>query len=197
MVGKGRLEYWGIPPETEVHRELETLMRPDQLIVREAFRRGFRFDKHYVRFMMYGYVRPDTLEDYAPRQYGRRIAELKEDEYEVDDIVGGVRALGLGEEGHDPLLDLGQPIRGSVFSIEKEATSQDELRKREASRKMAEQCREWWLSEMRAAGTTLFEDEMVMDESDGDDGNYDSEHSYDDDEDDDDVVVGEAVGLAE
>ncbi|KEF54819.1 uncharacterized protein A1O9_09261 [Exophiala aquamarina CBS 119918] len=186
-VGRGRLEYWGMKGEEDLHRSPEPLLRPDQLVVREAFRRGFRFDKHYVRFMMYGYVRPDTLQDYAPRQYGRRIAELREDEYEVDDIVGGVRALGLGDEGHDPLLDLGQPNRGSVFTIVKEATSQGELRKREASRKMAKMCREWWLHEMKETGRFVEDDMMAGSDEAGDgDGDGDDEDDDDDDGDDDD-----------
>lgn len=181
-IGKGRLEYWGLRGQRELQRNPEILMRPDQLIVREAFRRGFRFDKHYVRFMMYGYVRPDTLEDYAPREYGRRITELSEDEYEVDDIVGGVSALGIDDEGHDTLLDLGRPNRGSIFTIVRDPTSQDELKKRETSRKMASMCREWWLREMKDTGK--FNPDEMIPGSDGED-DEDDEDGADADADDD------------
>jgi len=70
----------------------------------EAFKRGMRFDKHYLRFLLYGYVRPDRLEDYAPRKYGQRIKEIQDDEYGVGDTVGGVAALGVQDEGFDLLL---------------------------------------------------------------------------------------------
>ena len=108
MVGRGKLEYWGSKRDEDVGRRLRSLLRPDQLIVREAFRRGMRFDKHYLRFLLYGYIRPDTLENYAPRNYGRRIMAIRDDEYEVDDVVGGVAALGVQDEGFDELLDLGR-----------------------------------------------------------------------------------------
>lgn len=174
QIGRGQFEYWGMRTKEDLGRQPEVLMRPDLLVVREAFRRGFRFDVHYVRFMLYGYVRPDTLENYAPRAYGRRIEELKDEEYEIDDIVGGVTALGVDDEGHDPLLDLGRPNRPSVFTAVQHATSKEELEKRAKARDMAALCREWWLKEMQESGR-LEEDEDEdsddQDDADDDEGN--------------------------
>ncbi|OAL38037.1 hypothetical protein AYO20_02489 [Fonsecaea nubica] len=146
-IGKGRLEYWGLRSAHQLGRRPEMLLRPDQLIIREAFRRGIRFDKHYLKFMLYGYVRPDTLEDYAPRTYGRRIAEIKDDEYEVDDVIGGVAALGVDDEGFDPLLDLGQPRDVSRFTIVKEEMSTREKGLRQAEEELLKSCHEWWARE--------------------------------------------------
>ncbi|KIX98547.1 uncharacterized protein Z520_05848 [Fonsecaea multimorphosa CBS 102226] len=148
-IGKGRLEYWGLKGAQALGRQPEVLLRPDQLIIREAFRRGIRFEKHYLRFMLYGYIRPDTLEDYAPRTYGRRIGEIKDDEYEVDDVVGGVAALGVDDEGFDPLLDLGQPRQVSRLTIVKEETSKREMELRKAEEELLKKCHEWWEHEQK------------------------------------------------
>ncbi|KIW98621.1 uncharacterized protein Z519_00282 [Cladophialophora bantiana CBS 173.52] len=148
-VGKGKLEYWGLRTAEQLGREPEVLLRPDQLIIREAFRRGMQIEKHYIKFMLYGYVRPDTLEDYAPRTYGRRIAELQDDEYDVDDVVGGVAALGVNDEGFDPLLDLGQPREVSKYTIVKEETSKRERNMRKAEEEFLKSCLEWWESERK------------------------------------------------
>jgi hypothetical protein len=148
-VGRGKLEYWGLRSAAQLERNPEVLLRPDQLVVREAMKRGLRLGKHYVKFMLYGYVRPDTLEDYAPRQYGRRIEELKDEEYEIDDVVGGVAALAVGEEGHDPLLDLGQPRETSVFTIVKEPLSRGEMKLRSEQEVLVQKCLKWWEREMK------------------------------------------------
>ncbi|OAP61767.1 hypothetical protein AYL99_03970 [Fonsecaea erecta] len=146
-VGTGQLEYWGLRTAEQVGHRLEVLLRPDQLIVREAFRRGMRFDKHYLMFILYGYIRPDTLEDYEPRTYGRRIGEIKDDEYELDDVIGGVAALGVDDEGFDSLLDLGQPRRISKFTIVKEETSKREKDLRKAEKELLKSCHAWWEQE--------------------------------------------------
>lgn len=186
-IGKGRLEFWGLRTPKDLGRTPEALLRPDQLVVREAFRRGFRFDQHYVRFMLYGYVRPDTLENYAPRDYGRRIDELRDEEYEVDDLVGGVSALGMNDKGYDELLDLGMPNRPSVFTAVRDTTTQDEMDKRAASRDMAAICREWWLNEMRETGQ-FDEDEMIprSDSEEESDGGGDENENGGEGEDEDD-----------
>ncbi len=149
QIGKGRLEYWGVRSEKEVGRRLAALLRPDQLVIREAFKRGMRFDKHYLRFLLYGYVRPDTLEDYAPRTYGRRIDEIKDDEYEVDDMVGGVAALMVNDNGFDPLLDLGTPRNVSAYTIVKEKTGKAEMKMRTRDEQFLDKCVEWWDEERR------------------------------------------------
>ncbi|KAJ9602175.1 hypothetical protein H2200_013295 [Cladophialophora chaetospira] len=147
VIGRGRLEYWGLRSEEDAGRKLHSLLRPDQLVVREAFKRGIRFDKHYLRFLLYGYIRPDTLENYEPRTYGRRITAIKDDEYEVDDIVGGVAALGVDEPGCDPLLDLGQPREVSRFTIVKEPTSKGEMKMRIRDEEFLDKCIAWWTKE--------------------------------------------------
>ena len=149
QVGKKRLEFWGLKSAAQMERTPAPLLRPDQLIVREAFKRGMRFDKHYLRFMLYGYVRPDTLEDYAPRTYGRRIAMMRDDEYEVDDVVGGVAALGVGDGGFDPLLDLGTVREVSKFTIVKEEMSRGEMKVRRREREFLDQCVGWWETERK------------------------------------------------
>ena len=105
-VGKLKYEYWGEYVQDKLRKEPQLLLRPDQLIIREAIRRGLRFHKHFLRSMCYGYVRPDTLEDYDVRDVTRRIEGLKVVEYGVDDEIGGVESIGEGDEEFDELLDL-------------------------------------------------------------------------------------------
>ena len=147
LVGRGHLEYWGTKTAAEAGHKIHPLMRPDQLIIREAFRRGMRFDKHYLRFLLYGYIRPDTLENYAPRPHGRRIEGIKNDEYEVDDVVGGVAALGWGDEGFDELLDLGHTRETSRFTVMRECTGRGERELREREEEFLSRCMEWWTFE--------------------------------------------------
>ncbi|KAI1615179.1 hypothetical protein EDD36DRAFT_380208 [Exophiala viscosa] len=149
-IGRGRLEYWGEVSTEELGRIPGWLFRPDQLIVREAIRRGMSLDRHYLQFMLYGYVRPDTLQDYAPRRYGRRIEQFKDDEYEIDDMIGGVAALAVGDEGYDDLLDLGQPRRGSPYTIVKEKISTQEKALRKKQEEFLSMCIAWWEREMKS-----------------------------------------------
>ncbi|EXJ92109.1 hypothetical protein A1O3_00659 [Capronia epimyces CBS 606.96] len=144
QIGRGHLEYWGTRSAAQLGRQPEHLLRPDQLIVREAFRRGIPFGEDYVRFVLYGYVRPDTLENYAPRKYGRRIEAIKDDEYDIDDAIGGVAALGVGDEGFDGLLDLGPARRGSIYTIVKEQTSKSEKELRTQQDRFLKDCLAWW-----------------------------------------------------
>lgn len=55
QIGKGHLEGWG---KGRVH-----LLRPDELVIREAVRRGLNLDKHMIPMMLWGYVDPKTRED--------------------------------------------------------------------------------------------------------------------------------------
>lgn len=185
-VGRGCLEYWGRATAAQLKREPQKLYRPDQLLIREAYRRGMRLEKHFLRFMLYGYVRPDTLENWAPRTYGRRIDALKDDEYEIDDLIGGVAALGVRDHGYDPLLDLGKPRQGSVYTIVKEQMSkkEKELRKRDAE--FTKKCLEWWDRERRAMTDAELHWEDEDDEDDWDeDEDYEDYEDYADDEDED------------
>lgn len=133
QVGLGKFEFWGKKgindPVTGIRRPY--LIRPDQLVQREAIRRGINFSGHYLRCILYGYVDPDTLENCPPREYGRRIAEWKDEDYDILDSVGGLRALSV-EDGGDPLLDLGDTRRGSPYTIKKEPVSEQERAMRES-----------------------------------------------------------------
>ena len=116
-VGTAKYEYWGRKGASELRRELQVLLRPEQLVMREAIRRGLRFRRHFLRSLLYGYVRPDTLENYAPRQLGRRDPRL-EGEYEVDDEVGGEEIPAAETGARDPLLDLGERKEVSALCVE-------------------------------------------------------------------------------
>lgn len=169
QVGRGRLEYWGFRTAQQVGHAIAPLMRPDQLIPREAFRRGMRFEKHFLRFLLYGYVRPDTLENYEPRKYGRRIAELRDEEYELDDAVGGVAALSVDDEGFDPLLDLGQPRVVSAFTIVKDKTVDAEVQLRKREEEFLDRCIKWWEREQEKE--RQHEREMENEEPEGEEAN--------------------------
>lgn len=118
-IGKGKMEYWG--KAVNLKRAVGLLLRPDQLVMREAVKRGLRFHKHFLRCLTYGYVRMDTLEDYEPRKMNRRLEGLK-DEYEADDDIGGLtfamEKAGLEDgEGLD-VLDLGERKSVSLLCID-------------------------------------------------------------------------------
>ena len=59
-VGRGQFEGWG--------RGTRVLMRPDQLIMREAARRGMRLENQYLDMMLWGNVDRKTHEDIWPMQ---------------------------------------------------------------------------------------------------------------------------------
>ncbi|KAI9760652.1 MAG: Histone acetyltransferase type B subunit 2 [Chaenotheca gracillima] len=52
-IGKGCLEGWGTGARP--------LLRPDQLVMREAVRRDLRLEEHFVNMMVWGYVDPVTF----------------------------------------------------------------------------------------------------------------------------------------
>ena len=96
-----------------------------------------------MRSLLCGYIRPDTLEDYAPREgLSRRIPGLEE-EYEVDDEVGGVQCLPEGY-GADPLLDLGERKEVSVFCVKpKVGMDKDDLERWNKEERFLELCMKW------------------------------------------------------
>jgi len=115
--------------------------------MREAIRRGLRFTRHFLRCLLYGYIRPDTLDDYKPRTYTIRIAHWDESEYGLDDVIGGVSALDVQdqEEGYDECLDLGQKRIGSVLtSAGREQVGEVEKRIRLEEREFAGRMMEWY-----------------------------------------------------
>ena len=173
-VGKLRWEYWGRRGDGSGGGggpggglNVNVLLRPEQLVIREVVRRGLRFRRHYLRCALYGYVRPDTLEDYAPRTQGRRVERLK-DEYGVRDEVGGsvlppaaaVAKSGGSEEGVgegegegtvgvDELLDLGERKEVSRFCVRVEGmgVGREERSRREGEEAFLGECLRWWREE--------------------------------------------------
>ena len=151
-VGRGRLEYWGKVTEEQLGREPQILLRPDMLLVREAVRRGLRFHRHFFRCMLYGYVEYGSLEDYRPREEGRRIRELEvAGEYQVDDEVGGVVNLGEGMTGYDELLDLGGAKKTGMSVVASTGLKGVEREKREAEEKFLDECKRVVEMEMEEA----------------------------------------------
>ncbi len=59
-VGKGHLEGWGLGRKT--------LLRPDELVMREAIRRKLDLHKRYMDMMIWGYVNSKTLENIPTNQ---------------------------------------------------------------------------------------------------------------------------------
>jgi hypothetical protein len=140
-VGKGKFEYWGKRTAVDLGREVQVLLRPEQLVMREAVRRGLRFHRHFLRSLLYGYVRPDTLENYAPRVLGRRDPRLV-DEYELYDEVGGVEVPQRDER--DPLLDLGERKEVSVLCVKVgNEFDQEEFGRRKREEEFLDRCMQW------------------------------------------------------
>lgn len=101
-----------------IGRSTMYLMRPDQIVLREAVRRGMKMGKQFLRALMFGYVNEETLTAVPPRDLNGGRSSLLEDEgeYSVGDLAGGVRALSV-DNGGDELLDLGDPWEGSVLTV--------------------------------------------------------------------------------
>jgi hypothetical protein len=53
------------------------LLRPDQLIIREAMRRGLKLERKYADMFLWGYVNPITLENVPPVPRSRRLERLE------------------------------------------------------------------------------------------------------------------------
>jgi hypothetical protein len=141
-VGKGRYEYWGKMTARALGREVQMLLRPEQLVMREAVRRGIRFQKHYLRCLLYGYVRPDTLENYAPRELGRRDPGMGE-EYGVDDEVGGEEVPGENQ-ARDPLLDLGERKEVSLLCVKADGEMDEEqILRKKREEEFLDMCMKW------------------------------------------------------
>ena len=93
-------QYWGLVekskrPRDGMGREM-TLLRPDQLVVRESVKRGIRFGegRHWLRCLVYGFVNPGTLENEKVRVLGELELERDVEGWEKEDV------------GEDVLLDL-------------------------------------------------------------------------------------------
>lgn len=144
-VGRGQLEYWGHADEKVLGRPPQRLMRPDELVVREAVRRGLRFHRHFLRCLLYGYVRPDTLDDYEPRALTRRLPALERDgDYGVDDDVGPAPPLGSPDPGWDELLDLHGRRDVSRWCVRPDfGAGPDEAVRRRREEDWLDRCMEW------------------------------------------------------
>ena len=160
--GKLKLQYWG-GREYEVMKErlngqgegVLWLLRPDQLIVREAVRRGVRFKGYYLKCLLYGFVDPRTLRDVDLEMEGRSTMRRDEGlqghgEYDFDDLVGGARCLGV-EDGGDRVLDLGRKPKGSRRCQGEEISKQDR-KWREGEKEFTRKCYLWWQQEVAGAG---------------------------------------------
>ncbi|KPI41883.1 uncharacterized protein AB675_5619 [Cyphellophora attinorum] len=105
--GRMRREFWGRKVSTTQTltdsngksiktlvpvKDLPILLRPDQLFPREAVRRGLHFGGHYIRFMLYGYVHPGTMEDLGDP---RMTSESDLEDEDMVELGGGIGALDL------------------------------------------------------------------------------------------------------
>lgn len=128
-VGRVQFEHWGqkIARDSKTGKLLKPikLLRPDELIPREMIRRNITCGpRHWMRIFMWGYVDPETLEDYKPRHRERRI-DLR-DEYADDDVVSGAAV------GNDELLDLGDSGRKISTQVRPHEETVEDVKKDQA-----------------------------------------------------------------
>ena len=175
--GQLKKQYWGNTRMLDVMKKRMQangeegdplwLLRPDQLIVREAVRRGLRFRGHVLKCMLYGFVDPRTLGGVDWEGEGRSTARREKGleghrEYDFDDVVGGATCVSV-QDGGDRLLDLGRRRAGSRICV-KEGIGEQEWKWREGEREFTRKCYAWWQQEVAEAG--LSEEEMTGWESD-------------------------------
>lgn len=152
-VGNQKMEYWGKRSKHETGKACTILLRPDQLVMREIFRRRMVFSKHFLRCLLWGYVNVVTLDNYPPRSWddGRDALAYEDDEderaiYDLDaggGSNGGVRDDLLDLRLQKPISMLVQPRTSKDHSAEKK-------RKEDA---FLARCMDWWRSE--SSGETL------------------------------------------
>ena len=174
--GMLKYPYWGesrklaelrFEAKKKGNNDADWLLRPDQMIVREAVRRGLSFRGHVLRCLLFGYVDLKTLDDVdfaaEGRDVWRRERLLEEHgEYDFDGMVGGSRSLAV-DDGGDRLLDLGRRRLGSR-RIKREEIGEQERCWRGGEEEFTQQCYAWWRSEMTDAGLNvedLASDEIV------------------------------------
>lgn len=153
-----RFEHWGqIAPklfEAKFNRPPQLLLRPDQLVVREAVRRGVGFRRQYLKMLLHGYIDMDSMTNVPRAPHRRRIPKL-EDEYGSDDELG--RELEeeavTAEDGGDELLDLGSAKPVSTLCVR---TQKDKAKigarkaRRDGEEKELHMCMAWSLEERQA-----------------------------------------------
>lgn len=127
------------------------LIRPDQLVLREAVRRKLVFRKQFLRALLFGYVdeESETFERLPVADYngGRNPVLEAEGEYGLDDVVSGVRALSV-EEGGDDLLDLGDTKQGSPWTVKHYPPSEREMNVRREEKERVDGFMEIWKEEV-------------------------------------------------
>lgn len=152
ITGKRCLPFKGVGTVKGLGRKPMYLMRPDQLALREAVKRGMTFSKQFLRGLLHGYVDEETLEAVPPRELngGRSVVLEKEGEYTFDDAVAGVRSLSV-EEGGDELLDLGDHGQGSKWTVKHESVGRMELLQRNREKELLSGYMARWRNEAEAA----------------------------------------------
>lgn len=121
-------------------------MRPDQIVLREAVRRGYRMGSAgFLKAVLSGYVDTGSLGAVEARDLNGGRGEVLEDEgeYGVDDLVGGVRALDVSEGG-DPLLDLGDTVEGSPLTLRRRGPMKGQVERVNEERERLEEYKRGW-----------------------------------------------------
>jgi len=162
-VGLLKREFWGAlncDRRTQTKKKIVSgwgrkpmfLIRPDQLILREAVRRKLVFRKQFLRALLFGYVDEESegFEGMEAADYngGRSPVLEAEGEYEVDDVVAGVRALTV-DEGGDELLDLGDTKQGSPWTVKHYGPGGREMEVRRTEKDGVRGLMEIWKEEVR------------------------------------------------
>ncbi|KAK5089791.1 hypothetical protein LTR70_006165 [Exophiala xenobiotica] len=161
-VGLLKREFWGALSydrtqkkkiaSTAWGRKPMFLIRPDQLVLREAVRRKMVFRKQFLRALLFGYVDEESevfeRMEVADYNAGRSPVLEAEGEYEVDDVVAGVRALSV-QEGGDELLDLGESKQGSPWTVRHCAPGGREMGLRREEKDGVRGFMEIWREEVR------------------------------------------------
>lgn len=76
-IGMTQYEAWG------KSKSRKLLLRPDELVMREAIRRGLKLQKKYTDMMLWGYVNMKTLENIKPQRLERTLPRLEGLEQEL------------------------------------------------------------------------------------------------------------------
>jgi hypothetical protein len=164
-LGKLRMEYHGLQPAHPPAKPLTFLLRPDQLLLREVVRRKLVFSKHFLRCFLWGYVDINTMRDYAPRVWERKITGL-EDEYDEEEGRAGYtrEKVGVLQHEEDELLDLAVRKPVSVLVARRPHRLVGRLDERKmAEERLLEECMK------------LFKEECRVDDDDDDDDDGDEE----------------------
>jgi hypothetical protein len=101
-IGAGHLEGWG---QGKLH-----LMRPDELVVREAVRRGIDLKNHVMLMLLWGYVDPKTGEDILPTEEEMYMSDEEPASFKYKWKEDEVDADSSDEREESDLLSDAQPM---------------------------------------------------------------------------------------